>query len=324
MQNTTENTVNKQYHNKLGMGIYHLDPRWCSTHEFNRIADLGMVNCYRFTTEAGTDSFIRGCEKASETGAQVWYCALPYYGAKESLSDYMKRNDKLIQDVKAAGLWDTVVGFQWDEPLLHRGHTNENFLEMTKAISETYGKRIFPVFSNYEIVGKRGNIEDPPNFQWLLQKSCSTYITDVAFDNYGYDFRVPIREAEKQRLIGLYDKEFNTAEEVMEYFTGRLLDLIEKPDDVRLWYFPCGYLARLWAGGPLADEDFCTQSLEGFKNLLLKQKNPGGLFTYGYKSWGDRDHLDWWLQEENPDRWDKYIAASKRVCDELKDIDIKL
>ena len=324
MHSTTEREINKQYHNKLGVGIYHLDPRWVSTYEFNRIADLGMVNCYRFTTEAGEDSFIRGCEKAKETGAQVWYCAPPFYGYKESLSEYMKRHDKSIQVIKDAGLWDTVVGFQWDEPLLHRGHTNENFLDMTKAISETYGKRIFPVFSNYEIVGKRGNIEDPPNFQFLLEKWASKYITDVAFDNYGYDFRVPLRDAEKKRLSAFYNREFESAEDILEYYTDRMLALIENPDDVRVWYFPCGYLALLWVGGPHADEDFCTQSLEGFKKLLLKQKNPGGLFTYGFKSWGDRDHLDWWLQEENPDRWEKYIEASKRVCGELKDIDIKL
>ena len=324
MENTTEKVINKKYHNKLGIGLYHLDPRWCSPYDFNATADLGMVNCYRFTTEAGSSSFILGCERAREEGAQVWYCAPPFYGYKESLSDYMKKHEKSISAIQKRGLWDTVVGFQWDEPLLHRGHTNQNFLDMTRAFYETYGKRIFPVFSNYEFVGKRGNIEDPPDFQYLLEKSASKYITDVAFDNYRYDFRVPLREAEKERMFAFYNREFNSAEELMQYYTGRLLALMEKPDDVRVWYFPCGYFARLWEGGPLADEDFCIQSLEGFKNLLLKQKNPGGLFTYGYKSWGDRDHLDWWLDEDNPDRWVKYIAAAKRVCDELKDIDIKL
>ena len=323
MESTAEKTINTYYHDKLGVGIYHLDPRWCSTYDFKRIANYGMVNTFRLTTEAGSGSFTRGARFAMETGAQVWFCGQAFIGAKETLSEYMARLDKTVSGLKKAGVWDAVVGFQWDEPLLRRGHTNENFLEMTKAVYEAYGKRIFPVFSMYEIVGKRGNIGDP-DFQWLLQKESSKYITDVAFDNYSYDFRVPLRDASKERLFRHYNRNFESAQEVMQFFTDKMLELMEKPDDVRVWYFPCGYLARLWEGGPLADEDFCIQSLEGYKDLLLKQKNPGGLFTYGYKSWGNKDHLDWQLDEDNPNQWKKYIEASKKVCDELKDIKIKL
>ncbi len=323
MENTTEIITNKKYHNKLGVGLYHLDPRWCNPYDFNAVSDLGIVNAYRLTTEAGSSSFYMGCRRAQQTGQQVWISAPTFFSCNESITDFMAKLDKTVSGIKKQGLWDTVVGFQWDEPLLKKGHTNADFLEMTKAIYEEYGKRIYPVFSMYEIVGKRGNIGDP-DFQWLLEKSSSKYITDVAFDNYGFDFRVPLRDEQKERYFRHYNRNFETAEELMQFYTDKMLELMEKPDDVRVWYYPCAYLCRLWVGGPLADEDFCIQSLEGFKNLLLKQKNPGGLFSYGYKSWGNRDHLDWQIDEENPNRWVKYIEAAKKACDELKDIDIKL
>ena len=323
MENTTEKTINTYYHDKLGVGLYHLDPRWCSTYDFKRVSGYGMVNAYRLTTEAGSTSFIRGCRYAMETGAQVWYSAPTFISAKETIEEFMARLDKTINGLKKHGVWDAVVGFQWDEPLLKKGHTNEDFLVMTKAISEAYGMRIFPVFSMYEIVGKRGNIGDP-DFQWLLKKESSKYITDVAFDVYSYDFRGELRDATKERLKRHYNIDFTTAEEALQFYTDKMLELMENPDDVRVWYFPCAYLCRLWEGGPLADEDFCIQSLEGYKNLLLKQKNPGGLFSYGFKSWGEHNHLDWWVDEDNPDMWKRYVEAAKNVCDEIKDIKIKL
>ncbi len=323
MENTTEKNICKKYHDSLGVGLYHLDPRWCNQYEFDAALDLGMVNMLRLTTEAGSGTFNYGCRVAAERGYQVWYSAPAYIGKTETLSEYMAALKKKIGFIKNAGNWDTVVGFQWDEPLLKKGHSNEDFLTMTKAVWEEYGKRIFPVFSLYEIVGKRGNIGDP-DFQWLFSKESSDYITDVGFDVYGYDFRAPLREEKKLKLKKDFGRDFETPEEILQYFTDVTLGLMKKPDDVRFWYFPCAYLCKLYAGGPIADEDFCTASLKGFKELLLKQKNPGGLFAYGFKSWGDRNHLDWQIDEDNPNRWNKYIAAAKDVCDELKDIKIKL
>ncbi len=319
MENTTEKVVNAQQCDTLSVGLYHLDPRWCSMYDFKRVANYGMVNTFRLTTEAGPGTFKKGCQFAKEIGASVWYSAPTFIATQETLSDFMAKLDKQIKGLENAGVWDTVVGFQWDEPLLKKGHTNADFLAMTKAVYEAYGKRIFPVFSMYEIVGKRGNIGDP-DFQWLLEKESSEYITDVAFDNYSFDFRVPLRDETKKKMLHHYNRKFETAEELMQFYTEKMLELMMHPDDVKVWYFPCAYLCRLWEGGPRADEDFCIQSLEGYKDLLLKQKNPGGLFSYGYKSWGDRDHLDWQIDEDNPNQWKKYIKAAKNVCDELKGI----
>ena len=319
MENTTENITNKKYHNKLGVGLFHLDPRWCSTYDFKSVADLGMYNSFRFTPEAGTGSFIRGALRAKETGDQVWFCAAKFNSKKETIEEYMAKLDKQVNALKKAEVWDTVVGFLWDEPL-----ASPDLLTMTKAVAEAYGKRIFPVFAIFQIAGERGNLEDP-DYDRVIKKEYSEYFTDVAFDVYGYDFRVPLSEEKKKNFFDRYGVEVETAEEALQFYTDKMMGLMVNPDKVRIWYFPCAYRCRISIGGPRADEDFCIQSLEGYKNLLLKQKNPGGLYSYGYKSWdGEDGHLDWWLDEDNPERWVKYIEASKKVCDELKDIDINL
>ena len=320
-----ENTINTQYHNKLGMGIYHLDTRWCSHKDFDYVSDLGIVNMYRITNE-GVASTIYAGEKAKKSGAMIWVAPPIFYSRKETIEEYMQTLDKFVTKLKEAGVWDCVVGFQWDEPLLHKGHTNEDFLAMTKAVTEAYGKRIFPVFSFYEIVGKRGNDGDP-DFQWLLRKECSTYITDAAFDVYGYDFTNPQDErtlAEYKRLEGQYGETFTCVEDFLRYMTGRLLGLMENPDNVRVWYFPDAYACGKRTGPARAvNEEDCINSLLGFKNLLLEQKNPGGLFSYTYKSWGDHDALDWHLNKKNPNQWKKYIEVAKQVCAELSSIEIK-
>lgn len=311
---------------KIGMGIYHLDTRWCSHKDFDYITrELKIVNTVRIATE-GVASVAYAASWAKECGGEVWLSPPTFFSKKETIEEYMENLTKYVDKLKKADAWDAVVGFQWDEPLLKKGHTNEDFLAMTKAVSETFGKRIFPVFSFYEIVGKRGNDGDP-DFQWLLKKECSEYITDVAFDVYGFDFSNPQDErtlAEYKCLEKSYGVAFNSAEDVFEYHTKAMLDLMMYPDKVRVWYFPDGYLCgkRTGPAGVLSEQD-CINSLVGLKNFLLKQKNPGGLFTYTYKSWGDHDGLDWLLDKDNPDCWKDYIKASQEVICELSQIEIK-
>lgn len=311
---------------RISMGIYHLDTRWCSHRDFDYVTrDLKIVNTVRISTE-GVASVAYAANWAKECGGSVWLSPPTFFSKKETIEEYIESLTKYVDKLKKTEAWDAVVGFQWDEPLLKKGHTNEDFLAMTKAVSETFGKRIFPVFSLYEIVGKRGNLADP-DFQWLLKKECSEYITDVAFDVYGYDFTNPSDErtlSEYKRLEGQYGVPFSSAEDIFELLTEKMLELMKYPDKVRVWYFPDGYICgkRTGEAGPLSEQD-CINSLLGLKNLLLKQKNPGGLFTYTYKSWGDHDALDWQLDKDNPNQWKNYIKASKEVFDELSKIELK-
>ncbi len=315
--------TNTKFHNKLGMAIYHLDPRWVSQKDFDNVANLGIVNSYRIDiTSTGTLKY--ACKRAKESGAQIWLSAPIFYSCRETLEEYMAGITKTVDALKKDDLWDSVVGFQWDEPLLKRAHTNADFYNMTKAVSETFGKRIFPVFSMQELLGFKGNLDDPDGIRSLHTED-TDYITDVAFDVYGYDFRLPPSErfvAYFKELSNRFGVELKSTVDVYNYYTKRMLEIVKNPR-VRVWYFPCTYIAPL-LGGKKADEDYCIAHVLGLKKLLLEQKNPGGLFGYGYKSWGDRDHLDWWLDPENPERWEKFIKTCQDTCRELGEMDIKL
>ncbi len=320
-----ENVVNKQYHDKLGVAMYHLDTRFCAHKDFDYITGLGIVNATRVSMD-GFASSCYACEWAKKTGAQIWLAPPTFFSSKETIEQYIEGVQKFVDKLIKAEVWDCVVGFQWDEPLLKKGHTNEDFLAMTKAMSETFKKRIFPVFSLYEVIGKRGNSGDP-DFQWLFKKECSTYITDVAFDVYGYDFTNPDTEFSKKelsRIAGFYGDEINSAQDVFRLYTKKLLELMEKPDEVRVWYFPDAYICKKRTGEDrYTNEQDCINSLTALKELLLEQKNPGGLFSYTYKSWNDHDGMDWQLDKDNPQQWKNYIKAAQDVCRELSEIKIK-
>ena len=51
---------------------------------------------------------------------------------------------KIVENAKKAGVWDTIVGFQYDEPLLHTD--SETFEEFSKFMAQ-FGKRQLAVFS---------------------------------------------------------------------------------------------------------------------------------------------------------------------------------
>ncbi len=304
--------TNKKYHDNVSLMFYHLDPRWASHKDFDRMIEKGYVNALRLTMDAyGTTSY--GCKKAKENGMPVWLVPPIYLPKQQTIEQYMEKIDAFVEKLKNEDLWDTIIGFQWDEPLLRKGHTNEALLEMTKAMSEAYGKRIFTNFSLYEIAGKRGN-EGDPDFQWLLRKDCSKYLTDVGFDLYGWDLRPEYQDKLQEALEKRGKQEgvvLKTGEDLYQHYTDVMLKLVENNEKVRIWYYPCAYNCKP-AGGIPADEGYCAGHLEGFKNLLLKQKNPGGICVYTYKL-----SLETHLHHKNPDRWEKYEEVCRQVCKEL-------
>ena len=319
MENTTK-TTNTYYHDKIGMAIYHLDPRWCRWGDFCKMADRGMTNAYRLDFNRGTT--ILGAERARETGEQIWLAAPTFFSCEESITDYIAGMNKFIDKLKEQELWDTVVGFQWDEPLLKAKHTNADLLEMTKAVYEEYGKRTFPVFSSYEVFGRKGNMEDPDG-NTILAPESTKYLTDIGFDNYGMDFRavndrLAAKLKENSEKFGV---ELKNSEDYYRHHLKALLDKAQR-EDVKVWLFPTAYLCGSWSGGQ-TDEDYCIAHLEGMKKILLDQKNPGGLFLYTYKSWSYSSRgLDFYLSDENPNRWNRFEEAAKKVFDEIKDIKI--
>ena len=306
-------SVNKEFHNNASLMFYHLDPRWCSHTDFDYMIEQGYVNALRLTMD-GYGTTLYGCKKAAENGMPVWIVPPIFLPKLQTIDEYMKGIKDFTDKLEAEGVLDAVIGFQWDEPLLKKGHTNEALLEMTRAYADTYGKRLFTNFSLYEIAGKRGNDGDP-DFQWLLQKDCSKYLTDVGFDLYGWDLRPESQEKLTEALTArgkLHRHEpFKSGEDYYQYLTDLTLSLVEDPDKVKFWYYPCAYNCRPAGGIPL-DEGYCAGHLEGFKNLLLKQKNPGGLCVYTYKLF-----LETHLHRKNSDKWMHYDEVCKNACKEL-------
>ena len=312
--------TNKQFHDKVSMNFYHLDPRWCSHKDFDYVVDSGMVNSLRLTMDA-FDTTYYGCKKAKENGMPVWLVPPIFLPSNSTIEEYIEKLTKYVDKLKDRDVWDTVVGFQWDEPLLRRGHTNDDLLTMTKAVSEAFGKRIFVNFSLYEIAGKRGNDGDP-DFQWLLRKDCSKYITDVGYDLYGFDMRPENQDkiqANLQRSGKQHGTEFKTATDLYEYFTNVTLDLMENKDTVRVWYYPCAYDCQPHGAIPM-DEGYAIGHLEGYTELLKKQKNPGGLCVFTYKGCLD-DHIHPKCDRE---KWDKYVEVCKKLTKEFNEMTVNL
>ncbi len=316
--------VKTTHHNKIGMGFYHHDPRWCSFEEFEKFASLGFVNAYRCSLDGGcgTGTSLYMAEYCAKTGGQFWIGADAFFGKKQSLSDYMAKTDVFVKRLKDEGLWDAAVGFQWDEPLLKLDHSNKDFLDMTRALYEEYGKRIFPVFSLQELVGFKGNADDADGIR-ILHREDTPYITDVGFDVYGYDFReTNERLAARLNQLGQqFGREFKNSDELYHYYTERMLALMAN-EKAKIWFYPCAYTCGSASGGE-TDEDFCIAHMQGMKKLLLEQKNPGGIFGYTYKSWRPANRaLDWHLSDSNPNRWNRFEACCKEIYEELSKIDI--
>lgn len=141
----------------------------------------------------------------------------------------------LVDGVKQAGLWDTVIGFQYDEPLLK---VETDVFEEFTGFMAGFGKRQLAIFSYYEIVeGSNPSASDPEYgalVHLITPESCR-YLTDVGFD--------------------LYDKpepqKFRELNEIMFKMLGR--------DNLYLWMVP-----TTWTRGenPEYTEDLCLESLE--------------------------------------------------------------
>ncbi len=307
-----ENAINKQFHDKVSSMFFDFSPRWCLHSDFDYALQQGYVNSVCSNEFGATTSY--ACKKSKENGMPVWVIAPIYIPSMQSVDEYIARMDKLVEKYKNNGNWDTITGFMWCEPLLENGHTKEAFLEMTKALTETYGKRIFAKFSLGELFGDGENCG-------ALEKQYTKYITDVGFALYDFDMRDENQEKLAPALKALGEKEnaeFKTAADLYQHYTDKMLSLMEKGDDVRVWYFPAALEGSCFEGGIVCDEAYCTGHLVGLKDLLLKQKNPGGLCIYRYK-FTIEDHV----HPRSTDAWPKYEEAIKNVCKELTEVKTK-
>ncbi len=294
MENAAEIVVNKKYHDKLSVILEGLDPRYCHIYEFTKAANLG-ANCgYCAIQQHGTSTVVKTARRAQETGEPAWLIAPIFRRCNQTLEQYMTLLQKKINPLKDTyQVWDNFVGVYFELPMGVEGFTGEDLLDMTRVFTETFGKRIMVNFTPEQVVN--------PAFT----KEQAAFITDAYVKCNKYPFGEPISE----KIDG---ETFEKSEDIYSYYTEKMKALVP---DARVWYNP---FADVNVG-----EDASILSLEGFKKLLLNEKKPGGLYVDAYKSYIDRDKLDWLLDAENPARWNNYIVAAKKVCSELCAIDIK-
>ena len=308
---------------KIGVGFYHLDPRWCGHREFERMLSLGITNSIK--VECGFGTSTDAIEIAKKYGHQAWLGLEKFNRlgkSTQTLSEYMDSIIKYVNTLKERDLWDTVIGFHWDEPIL--GMSNEDFLNSSKAVSEEFGKRLFPVFSGYETMGKKGNFSDPDGTT-ILEGFATKYITDFGFDSYCYDFR-NTNTAQKNKLAEVArDTKHPEIDSVENYYRCYFNTLRERMENknAKVWVFPTAYNVYTWAGYH-ADEDFCIAHARGLKKLLMEFDNPGGIYYYTFKTWRlSEKAMDFHLAKDNPERWEKFESAARDILNEVKDITVK-
>ena len=218
-----------------------------------------------------------------------WICPHAFFDSRyTTIEEYMKQFDYLEEVRKNKDLWDLFLGFHFDENIW-RGQSNADFLAMTKALYEKFGKRNFPVFATGEFTGYEGNqnqINMDANNMQKVNPSALKYVTDVAFDSYSVDVREGYSNGSYiNQLNSTYPNIIDGKSYYAEY-TKILLDLFDH--DVNVWYFPCAYRTYLWSGD-YSNEFYCIAHLKYFAELLEKQEFQGGLCLYTYEQFSSND-----------------------------------
>ena len=297
---------------KLGFGIYHfgqagvdangyVDSNYFAYHgddreQCNYQESLGYMNFYSYRMDEKSFMHLR---RIREMGAVTWVYHFPFEkvcikGQDTWMPKANWKEDtlKLVEGVKKAGLWDTIVGFHYDEPLLHTdGETFEEFSEFMA----TLGKRQFAVYSIYEIKEGTHPRSSDPEFGMtahVINPSNTRYLTDIGFDWY-------------------HDADYDRYKE----YTDLMLNDIQR-DNLYVWGFPTSFHY---------DEDLCMRNLEMHRKLLDDYKYAGGLYCYTWRSWHKdrKDCLDFRLHTENPERWNRYQDLLVEVGKDISQIKLK-
>ncbi len=281
-----------------GFQIYHFG--WKKDKKvpmLEKYRDLGFMNVYQFQ---GDYALMR--EMAAK-GAKFWAYiqnigfwhknedGKHIYGINDNWREVI---DERVQTFKDEGIWDAVLGFEWDEPMLQS--TNE-LVEMVAEYLAQFGKRQFAIFSVYEIkegshprstdpeFGKEGHI--------INEQSCR-FFTDIGFDWYSnikYEDHLWLLNEMKRRV-------------------GR---------DPYIWFVPC-----TWSISNRFGQEHAVAHLDLCYKLLKEQDNPGGLCCYNWHSFGNKgESLDWLFDENNESRWTTMETRMLEIANEVINTPLK-
>lgn len=303
---------------KVGFGLYHFgqagvdafgyrEDNTFAYHGYDREQcnyqeSLRYMNFYSYHIDESSFLHLR---RIREAGCVTWMHYLPFVAYEERgvkkfalKAGWKEEITQQVEACKAAGLWDTVAGFQYDEPMLR---VDADTFEEFSAFMATFGKRQLGVFSIYEIKEGTHPRSNDPEFGMtahVINPSCCRYLTDIAFDWY------PV-EAD-------YDK--------FRAYSDLMLNDIQT-DDIHLWYVPTTWT---YYANPKYTEDVCIRHLEMSRKLLLEAKHPGGLFCYTWRSWGEtKNGLDYFLDTNNPERWNRLQESLVEIGREVTQIPLK-
>lgn len=256
---------------KLKFGIFHTDP-FRKEDYFYKTLSFDYINNYIFDAWTEEAKYQKAMKALSKTDKTAWVTVSgllfdihntasmvdvgnnpdrkeefkPYTTLKP---DWKQNINKLIQDLKDWDCWDCFDGMYLDEPLLWNV-TLDQIKETTK-----YFRTVCPdkgVFICFSIAGVAPDVWTINDIK-PIDADAGQYITDVAFDMY------------------------HKFDEKYAYITEQMKSRMGNRDDLRIWFIPCTMDYR---GDK--DEQHCLDHLHGCYDLLMKEKNPGGLFCFTY------------------------------------------
>ncbi|MGN0492709.1 MAG: hypothetical protein ACI4F7_03590 [Acutalibacteraceae bacterium] len=283
----------------MGFEIYHFawNPR-NKVDMLDKYTDMGFMNHFQLPA----DDFDR-MRKIAAAGGKFWaYAHIGLYSKNVDGKiiyglddDYRQKIADYVQMFKKEGIWDAIIGFEYDEPMLQS--TNE-LVEKVSAEFAKYGKRQLAIFSYYEIIeGSHPSSNDPEygkEGHIITSESCR-FFTDVGFDLYGtadYDEHAKVLSELKRRI-------------------GR--------DDVHIWLVPC-----TWSIFNRFGQEHALNHLNMCYKLLMEQEHPGGLTCYNWHSFENKgESLDWLLDERNESRWTNLESRMLEIANEIINTPLK-
>ena len=270
---------------KIGYTMYHhAIGMWDSQYADIHGEEKSFMNYWRIGT-------VEEAKKVKAKNGMCWlYAIIPFkYPGTDSLefSDgFEEELKKTLQGYKDAGVWDAIAGFETEE--ITCNITQKQFIFYSKYLRDLCPeKRLLACTSPYEIKGHvwESGFEVKP-----MNKETFAYVTDIGFDMYW-----TIDYAEHEEMLN-----------DMKQKLGR--------DDVRIWFFPCTYH---YNHKPEVDEDYLIKSLDIAYDLLKKEKYPGGICMYTWRTWGIDTALDKLLDPAQ--EWN-YNRLAKRIVEIGKEI----
>lgn len=278
--------------NAQGFEIYHFAREGMVNQEMQeKYRNLGFMNVYKYYDHNDEAEYALRREMG-KNGARFWVYG--HFGFETVKTEDGKRRERLldnwqeliekqVSDLKEQGIWDYVLGFDFDEPMLHV--SNDKFFKVSEYLSR-FNKRQRGIFSTYEIIEGTHPKSNDPEFGMeahLIDKETCKYLTDIAWDEYhclDYDKRKFHYDELKKRI-------------------GR--------DDVYVWHVPCTWTYQNQLG-----QSHCIKHLELCYKMLKEEKNPGGLVCYNWVSFANEgESLDWLFANENKGRW--YRLENKMI-----------